>query len=283
MAAGINDKFKKTYNAANPNVARVSSTRAALGTTLACDNLAGWPTDTAVDFSTYQIDSSNAVVAGTQTDWKGIVSGNNIGTLTRITGATDSGSAVGDVVEMNPTGNWANDLMTGILVHSNQDGTLKSNAVTTSVITDANVTTSKLANASVTADKLGLSPQANAVLTAQGTSSTSYTNLATTGPSVTATIGANGLALVIMSALITVSGAGVSGSMTIDVSGANTIAASDEYAKNHTGYTSDTGDNDSRVFLLTGLTPGSTTFTAKYKTSSGTSTFTYRKIAVIPL
>lgn len=68
MAAGIGDKFKKAYNSGNPNVARVTTTRTAGALTLACDNLAGWPTDTAVDFSTYRLNTSNAVIAGTQID-----------------------------------------------------------------------------------------------------------------------------------------------------------------------------------------------------------------------
>jgi hypothetical protein len=122
MSAAITDKFKKTYNAANPNVARVTSTRTAGGVSLACDNLAGWPTDTGVAFITYRIDTNNAVVAGTQIDWVGVVSGNNIGTLTRVTGATDAGSAIGDVVEMTPTGSWANDIILGILAEHTQAG-----------------------------------------------------------------------------------------------------------------------------------------------------------------
>lgn len=77
-----------------------------------------------MDFSTYRLNTSGAVVAGTQIDWKGIVAGNTIGTLTRITGATDAGSVIGDVVEMNPTGNWATDLVTGILTSIKQDGTM---------------------------------------------------------------------------------------------------------------------------------------------------------------
>jgi len=154
MPAAITDKFADTYNAANPNVARVTSTRSAAGTSLSCDNLSGWPTGTVVHFSTYRLNTSNAVVAGTQIDWVGIVSGSTIGSLTRITGATDNGSAVGDVVEMNPTAKWASNLVNGILVSHNQDGTLKNNAVTTAVITDSNVTTAKLANGAVTNAKL---------------------------------------------------------------------------------------------------------------------------------
>lgn len=124
MAASTLDKFTDTYNAANPNVARVTATRAAAGNSLSCDNLAGWPTASKVHFSTYQINTSNAVVAGTQIDWQGIVSGNTIGSLTRITGATDNGSAVGDVVEMNPTASWGHDLYSGLTTSHNNDGTM---------------------------------------------------------------------------------------------------------------------------------------------------------------
>ena len=154
MPAAITDKFADTYNAANPNVARVTSTRSAAGTSLSCDNLSGWPTGTVVHFSTYRLNTSNAVVAGTQIDWVGIVSGSTIGSLTRITGATDNGSAVGDVVEMNPTAKWASNLVNGILVGHNQDGTHATNSITTANITDSNVTTAKLANGAVTNAKL---------------------------------------------------------------------------------------------------------------------------------
>lgn len=101
----------------------MTAARTALATSLTCDNLAGWPTTTPVHFSTYRLNSSNAVVAGSQIDWKGIVAGNTIGSLTRKAGATDSGNAIGDVVEMNPTGSWAQDLIDGITTQHNQDGT----------------------------------------------------------------------------------------------------------------------------------------------------------------
>lgn len=123
MSAGSTNKFTDTFNSANPNVAKVTSSRTALATTLSCDNLAGWPTVSKVHFSTYQIDTNNAVVPGTQIDWEGVVSGNNIGTLVRKAGATDAGNAVGDIVEMNPTGSWGHDLYSGLTTEHNQDGT----------------------------------------------------------------------------------------------------------------------------------------------------------------
>lgn len=121
----VTNKFGRTYNAANPNVAKVNGIRLSGGASLSCDNLAGWPTTTHVYFSTYKIDTSLKVIPGTQIDWKGIVSSNTIGTMTRVTGATDNGNTVGDIVEMNPTASWADDLVQGIQVSHNDDGTMK--------------------------------------------------------------------------------------------------------------------------------------------------------------
>jgi hypothetical protein len=125
--ASINDKLTPTFNTANPNVARVTATRAGGATTLTCDNLAGWPVSGtgAVHFSTYRIDTNNAIVANTQIDWKGLVtSSTTIGSLTRQAGATDTGNAIGDVVEANPTASWAQDLFNwGKQEHNQLDGT----------------------------------------------------------------------------------------------------------------------------------------------------------------
>lgn len=118
--ASINDVLTETFNSTNPIATTVTSPRVGGGTSLSCSNLAGWPTNTAVHFATYQIDTTGAKVANTQIDWKGIVSGTTIGTLTRKAGATDTGSSIGDVVEMMPTASWGNDLAKwGEVEHSN--------------------------------------------------------------------------------------------------------------------------------------------------------------------
>lgn len=142
MAASTNDKLTDTFNSANPNVARVTAGRTAGATTLVCDNLAGWPTVSKVHFSTYQLNTANAVVAGTQIDWSGIVSGNSIGSLVRLAGATDAGNSINDVVEMNPTASWAHDLFTwGGAEHNQLDGTHK--AITaTSLAATGNISSS---------------------------------------------------------------------------------------------------------------------------------------------
>lgn len=154
MTASLSDLLAKTYNSANPNVARVTSPRIIGGATLSCDNLAGWPDDTVVHFSTYRLDTDNSVMPGSQTDWIGIVSGNSIGSLTRITGASDGGHANNDVVEMNPTAKWANNLIIAILTHANQDGTLKADSVTSTAIAALAVTTAKLNGLAVTETKI---------------------------------------------------------------------------------------------------------------------------------
>lgn len=146
-------------------------------------------------------------------------------------------------------------------------------------INDSAITTAKINDGAVTADKLATGAGADRVDTAQTTTSTSYTDLSTAGPAVTVTIGANGLALVILGALIDNSTSGFS-FISFVASGANTIAAADNNAALHYN----TNDSTvSRVILLTGLSAGSTTFTAKYKVNSGTGTFTYRTLAVVPL
>jgi hypothetical protein len=130
-----------------------------------CDDLTGWPTDTGVDFITFRLDSNNEVVAGTQTTWVAVVSGNSLINLTYVKGATDTGNAINDVVMIVPSSDRENDLATAILTHTDQDGTLKAGAVDvaavlandvveTAKIKDGNVTTAKLAAASVTGDKI---------------------------------------------------------------------------------------------------------------------------------
>jgi hypothetical protein len=115
------------------------------------------------------------------------------------------------------------------------------------------------------------------VATSQTTTSTSYTDLTTTGPAVTLTTGTR--VLVTLSSIIFNTGVNNSW-MAVAVSGATTLAADDARAIVVTGTT---GLSASRTFELTGLTAGSNTFTAKYKVTGGTGTFQNRDIVVIPL
>jgi hypothetical protein len=119
------------------------------------------------------------------------------------------------------------------------------------------------------------------VETSQGTSSSTYTDLATAGPSVTLTTGS--------SAIVIISGRGnddandgASAYMSWEVSGATSISASDSWswAADQAAFRS-FGVN---IYKVTTLTPGSNTFTAKYKKAGGsTASFAYRSIMVIAL
>lgn len=146
--------------------------------------------------------------------------------------------------------------------------------------TNNSVVTTNITNAAVTADKISLGGATATVATSETTTSTSYTDLATVTDTVTVTIGANGAALIVVSCEFSNSGANTTW-MSWAASGANTIAASDAVA--FTQGASAARFGGSRVAYRTGLTPGSTTFKAKYRVSGGTGTFLNRNILVIPL
>ena len=120
------------------------------------------------------------------------------------------------------------------------------------------------------------------MFTDQSTNSTSFTDLATVGPAVTVTIGANGCALVLISC-------GLYGTntankyVTVQLSGANTISALTNAELGLRSTAQAFSMNSGRAMFFSGLTPGSTTFTMKYMTQSGTGNFFSRRITVIPL
>ena len=157
MSATITDYFNKASNMSGsyPAVATVTAARSTGGSTLSCDDLSSWATDTPVHFSTFKVNTDGSIDTSTQTDWKGSVNGNTITDMTRLAGAADSGNASGDRVELNPTVGWLDDLITGILVSHKQNGALKDNAVTESSIATGAVTNTKLGDGSVTSAKIG--------------------------------------------------------------------------------------------------------------------------------
>lgn len=125
------------------------------------------------------------------------------------------------------------------------------------------------------------------VATSQSTTSTSYTDLATVGPTVTITTGTT--AIVWISNRNTNNSGNANNStgnnaMSFAVSGATTIAAADT-----TGITVPTIHNTQEqsvgaVFRVTGLTAGSNTFTAKYRVhgvTPGTGSFYDRNMVVM--
>jgi hypothetical protein len=116
--------------------------------------------------------------------------------------------------------------------------------------------------------------------------SSTYGDLATVGPTVTVTTGTK--ALVVQGGRIGDNTAAVgnpSNKMSWAVSGASTIVATDDWAAGIVAVGNGNGPviYTSRWYLASGLTAGSNTFQAKYACSSGTSSFQYRSLHVLPL
>ena len=127
-------------------------------------------------------------------------------------------------------------------------------------------------------------PQTNDVATEETTTSTSYTNLATTGPAVTVALAAGQSCLILMSGhfFLDTSPAGARARISFAVSGAETIVAADGDSM----FTSVAADYVPayRAVLFTATTGGSYTFTLKYKIGGAvTGTFAQRRIIAMPL
>ena len=123
------------------------------------------------------------------------------------------------------------------------------------------------------------------VATQQSTTSQTYTDLTTSGPAVTVTTGTK--ALVIVSSECTNQAVNRSAFMSFAVSGASTVSANDDNALIITNSVADWEEfRASSATLVTGLTAGSNTFTAKYRSddiSSCTARFKNRNILVIDM
>jgi len=126
---------------------------------------------------------------------------------------------------------------------------------------------------------LGAQISGATVATTQTTTSTSYADLATSGPAVTMTTGTTAFVIVTTYSYNATSGAATY--MSFAVSGASTVAAGDATAVSLLGMKTGGQEwSNSAIYPVT-LTAGSNTFTSKYKTSSGTGTFANRSIIVI--
>ena len=121
-------------------------------------------------------------------------------------------------------------------------------------------------------------PSGATVATSEATSSTTYTDLTTSGPAVTVTVSST-KALVTVTTRLSGGNGGATCFMGFAVSGSTTVAAADEQTVMSTGTSA---IQESATYLVTGLTAGSNTFTAKYKAGSNTCTFLNRNIIVTP-
>ena len=155
--------------------------------------------------------------------------------------------------------------------------------ITAANLASSAVTTPKLADASVTTNKLALGLQSSEVTANESTTSTSYVAL-TTAQAVTVTVPASGIVLLNFSCYARNTTGGAVMYAGCEISGANTVSlggfqsTSNEGALLSASFTSLTFSR-----LITGLTPGSTTFTMKFGVSAGTGSFSGRRLSVIPL
>ena len=118
------------------------------------------------------------------------------------------------------------------------------------------------------------------VTTSESTSSTSYTDLTTVGPTVTATTST--LAMVLFASRIQNSLTNGAAEVSVAVSGASSVAASANWAIKMDGIASANNIRMGMAHVFTGLTAGSNTFTMKYLVGSGTGTFAARELIVLP-
>lgn len=138
MAANITDKFTQATNGSRPAATTLTALHSGGDTTMSCSALTGWPTATAVHFIVYTTDASGSKVAGSQTDWKGVVSGTSLINC-ELKAGTDSGYSIGAIVECAPTAYWAKDMADGMTAEHEQDGT--HGAITpTSVVSSGPIT-----------------------------------------------------------------------------------------------------------------------------------------------
>jgi hypothetical protein len=116
--------------------------------------------------------------------------------------------------------------------------------------------------------------------TSETTTSTSYTDLATVGPTVSAT--ASTRAIVSITARVSNSSSAEESFIGVDLTSATTQSPSDNFALQQEGGATNVSDQKSYVALMTGLSAGSTQFRMKYRVTGGTGTFHRRRLMIMP-
>lgn len=186
--------------------------------------------------------------------------------------------AAGDTIlatDINAIATAVNTLVTTVAGLSNYTDEQVRDVIAAALVAGSNVTITPNDGAdtiTVDASGGGWTKQYAEIQTSESTSSTTFTDLTTSGPAVTITVPASGILDVDLGCRM--NGYGYMG---FALSGANTRAVNgttDVLLLNGSGL-----QNASRTVVLTGLAPGSTTVTAKYAVGSGTVAFAMRTIS----
>jgi len=123
-------------------------------------------------------------------------------------------------------------------------------------------------------------PTSSTVNTSESTSSTSYTDLATSGPAVTTTT--SDRALIVITSRCSNNTTSQNSHASYAVSGATTISANDNFSLAFTSSAANEIVQASFAWIDTNLNAGSNTFTMKYRAGANTATFSRRTLSVIP-
>lgn len=125
-------------------------------------------------------------------------------------------------------------------------------------------------------------PKGSTLVTAsETTTSTTYTDLATSGPSVSIETGTE--AVILWAAYVGNTTTNSASWCTYAVQGTNTIAATDSRALVREGMSTSGYMRAGQLSFITGLNPGINTFKMVYRVTSDTGVFALRQIIVIPL
>jgi hypothetical protein len=132
-------------------------------------------------------------------------------------------------------------------------------------------------------DNFAFLASSDAAITSAGqtTTSTSFTDLATVGPTITLETGTK--AIVMITSFLSNNTAGQTNVMGVAVSGASSVAASDGGSLTVYAAAVSAPQRLTFVSFVTGLTAGVNTFTAKYRVTGGTGSFAERRVLVLPL
>lgn len=123
-------------------------------------------------------------------------------------------------------------------------------------------------------------PDFDGINTAESSISTSFTDLATVGPQVTATTGARALYMLSARQQNDTDNAGTESG--VDITGASTIGPSSNRALTTDGVPGGNALRMSTAHLESNLSAGSNVFTMQYRVSSGEGTWGNRNLVVLP-
>lgn len=155
MAAANSDLFRK--GGANTVTTLAAPGKALAATSITVGSTTNYPTDTGIVIGIRQVDSDGVLVPGTYSEYNATVTS---GTTFSIDAVPVLGSdqvyPAGSTTQVFlPVSSSAhNDLIDGLVVSHDQDGTLKTDSVDSTQIKANAITTPKLADGSVTADKV---------------------------------------------------------------------------------------------------------------------------------